>query len=102
MAFAPILAAHRKGTHKGVIEQLREAGAVRRDAARPLPTLPGWQRRRIQQLIDRGVIRKNASGAYYIDESALSDHRGRQRTVAFGVIMTFAGIVAALVLTAPQ
>jgi hypothetical protein len=85
---------------KTVIALLRERHAVQRTAAQPLPELSSWQRRRVDQLVDRGVLRVAEEGRYYVDEEALREWHARQRAIAFAVIVVSAGIGAAWLLAA--
>ena len=85
--------------YEPVIGRLREAGAVRRDRARPLTDLSANQRRQINRLVERGVVRRTPAGAFYLDRDALSDFRGRQRSVAFSIFVVVIGLVAGIVLT---
>jgi hypothetical protein len=72
---------------------------VRRDRARPLANLPAIQRRQVNRLVDRGVIRRTPAGSYYLDRDALSDLRGTQQRIAFSVFVVVAGVILAVVLT---
>ena len=57
MAFIPIAAGHVAAKHqKSVVDLLRERHAMRREAAQPLPNLSSWQRRRVEQLVDRALF----------------------------------------------
>jgi hypothetical protein len=101
MAFIPIAAKHTAAKHqKSVIDLLRERRAMRREAAQPLPDLSSWQRRRVEQLVDRGVVRLAARDRYYIDEDALQEWHSRQWAVAFSLAVIAAGVVAAFALIA--
>jgi hypothetical protein len=99
MAFIPIGANHRAKVQKNAIQRLREAGAVRRDQARPLPDLPSLERRQLNRLVDRGVIRRTPAGSYYLDRDALNDYAGRNRNLAFSIFVLVAGLIAGIVLT---
>jgi hypothetical protein len=99
MAFTPIGAGHRTGLQKNAIQRLREAGALRRDQAQPLTDLPAIQRRQLNRLMDRGVIRRTPVGSYYLDRDALNDYLGRNRKLAFSVFVVVAGLIAGIVLT---
>ena len=99
MTFVPSAARHHGTTQNTVIERLREAGAVRRDRARPLTDLPASHRRHVDRLVDRGVVRRTPAGTYYLDRDALSDLRARQRVMAFSVFVVVAGLIAGIVLT---
>jgi len=99
MAFIPIAAGHVAARNqKSVIDLLRERHAMRREAAQPLPNLSSWQRHRVEQLVDRGVVRLAARDRYYIDEGALEEWHSRQWAVAFSVAVIAAGVVAAFAL----
>jgi hypothetical protein len=96
MGFVPIAARHGTAKYqKSVIDLLRERRAMRRDAAQPLPNLSSWQRRRVEQLVDRGVVRLAARDRYYLDEDALQEWHSRQWAVAFSFAVIAAGVVAA-------
>jgi hypothetical protein len=99
MAFIPIAAGHIAAKHqKSVIDLLRERHAMRREAAQSLPNLSSWQRRRVEQLVDRGVVRLAARDRYYIDEDALEEWHSRQWAVAFSFAVIAGGVVAAFAL----
>ena len=96
MAFIPIAAGHVAATHqKTLIDLLRERHALRRASAQPLPQLSGWQRRRLEYFLERGVIRLAARERYYLDEDAVQEWRSRQWAAAFSVAVVAGGIVAA-------
>jgi hypothetical protein len=100
MAFIPIAARHVTTKHeKSVIDLLRERHAVRREAAQPLPELSSSQRRRIEQLVAREIVRLTAGNRYYLDEDALQESHARQRAIAFALAVISAGIGAAWLLT---
>jgi hypothetical protein len=101
MEFVPIAAGHVTAKHqKSVIDLLRERHAVSRGAAQPLPDLSSWQRRRVEHLVDRGVVRLAARDRYYIDVDALQEWHSRQWAVAFSFAVIAAGVVAAFALIA--
>ena len=92
--------ARRHGTFRQTaIDHLSETGAVRRDRAQPLTGLSASERRHVERLVERGVIRRTPAGSYYLDRDVLSDMRGRQRTMAFSLFVVVAGVVAGFVLT---
>ena len=83
-----------------VIARMRERGAVRPNTAQPLPDdLNRPQRHAADRLIRVGVLRQASPGAYFLDESALADYRGRQRAIALSIAIALAGLAAALLLT---
>ena len=99
MAFIPIAAGHVSARNqKTVIDVLRERGARGRETAQPLPDLSSWQRRRVDHLLERGVIRPAARDRYYLDEEALQELQSRQWALAFSVAVVVAGIGAAWLL----
>ncbi len=99
MGFVPVAAGHVAAKQqKSVIDLLRERHAMRREAAQPLPNLSSWQRRRVEQLVDRGVVRLAARDRYYIDEDALEEWHSRQWAVAFSFAVIAGGVVAAFAL----
>jgi hypothetical protein len=98
MAFVPY-ARHHGAASKHVLERLREAGAVRRDQARPLTDLPAIQRRQLNRLVDRGVVRRTAAGSYFLDRDALNDYVGRNRKLGFSIFVVVAGLIAGILLT---
>ena len=99
MGFVPIAAGHVTAKHqKSVIDLLRDRHAVSRGAAQPLPDLSSWQRRRVEHLVDRGVVRLAARDRYYIDKEALRDWRARQLAIAFSTAVVALGVGAALAL----
>ena len=71
---------------------------MRREAAQPLPNLSSWQRRRVEQFVDRGIVRLAARDRYYLDEDALEEWHSRQWAVAFSLAVIVAGLVAAFAL----
>ena len=99
MAFAPIVARHHGVAYNHVIHRIREAGAVRRDRACPLADLPAGQRRQLDRLVDRGVVRRTAAGSYYLDRDAWSEYGWQNRRLAFSIFVVAAGLVAGIVLT---
>lgn len=102
MAMVPIAAGHRTGkSQKSVVDLLRERHAMRREAAQPLPNLSTGQRRRVNQLVERGVVRVAAKDRYYIDEDTLREWHARQRAIAFVLSVVAAGIGAAWLLLTP-
>ncbi len=98
MAFIPI-AHHKSSTHVGVVDRLRKAGALQRKAAQPLPDLNRWERRRVDSLIARGVIRRATRATYYLDREALSDLHAVYGKVVFSVAVVVAGVLAGVILT---
>ena len=82
-----------------VINLLRARQALQRAAAQPLPDLSSWQRRRVDRLVERGVVRLAAKHRYYLDEDALQEWRSRQRAIGFAIFLVTAGVVAAVALT---
>jgi hypothetical protein len=99
MGFVPVAAGHSTAKHqKTVLDLLRERHAVKREAAQPLPNLSPWQRRRVDRLIDRGVVRLAAKDRYYIDENARRDWAARNRAIAFAIVVVAAGVGAAWLL----
>ena len=99
MTFVPNSARHHGTFRQTAIDRLNEAGAVRRDRAQPLIGLSASERRQVDRLVERGVIRRTPAGSYYLDRDGLSDMRGRQRTIAFSLFVVVAGVVAGFVLT---
>jgi hypothetical protein len=81
-----------------VIRQLREQQAVRHATAQPLTNLTPAQRRRVDRLIDLGIIRSAANDRYYLDEEALHEWNSRKRKVAFALSVIAAGAGAAWLL----
>ena len=99
MAFIPIAAGHVHGKReKTAIELLRERHALRRESAQALQNLSSSQRRSVERLVERGVVRLAARDRYYIDEDALQEHRGRQQAIAFSFFVIAAGVAAAFAL----
>jgi hypothetical protein len=98
MAFIPI-AHHKSATHVGVVDRLRKAGALHRNTAQPLPDLNRWERRRLDDLIARGVIRRAARATYYLDRDALGELRALQAKVVFSVAVVVVGVIAGVILT---
>lgn len=99
MAFIPIAAGHVSTKHqKTVIDVLRERHAMGRATAQPLPNLSSWQRRRVEHLLERGVIRLAARDRYYLDQDALQELQSRQWALAFSFAVVAAGIGAAWLL----
>jgi hypothetical protein len=78
-----------------VINLLRERRAVQHATAQPLPELSSWQRRHVDRLVERGVLRPGAKDRYYLDEDALQEWRSRQRAMAFAIFVIAAGVAAA-------
>jgi hypothetical protein len=72
---------------------------MRREARSRAGIPSSWQRRRVEQLVDRGVVRLAARDRYYIDEDALEEWHSRQWGVAFSFAVIAAGVVAAWTLT---
>ena len=96
MAFIPIAAGHgHRKREKTAIELLRDRHALRRESAQPLQGLSSSQRRSVERLVDRGVIRPAARDRFYIDQDALREYRGRQWALAFGFFVVAAGVAAA-------
>jgi proteasome lid subunit RPN8/RPN11 len=96
MGFVSVAAGHSRAKHqKTVLDLLRERHAVKRETAQPLPNLSSSQRRRVERLIDRGVVRVAAKDRYYIDEHALRDWVARNRAIAFAIVVVAAGVGAA-------
>ena len=103
MGFVPVAAAHSAAKNqKTVLDLLRERHAMKRESAQPLPNLSPWQRRRVDRLIDRGVVRLAAKDRYYIDQDALRESHARQRAFAFVLAVVAAGIGTAWLLLTPQ
>jgi hypothetical protein len=99
MAFIPIAAGHTHGKReKTALQLLRDRRALRRESAQPLTDLSRSQRRSVERLVERGVVRKAAGDRYYIDGDALSDYRGRQLAIGFGFLVIAAGVAAGLAL----
>ena len=99
MGFVPVAVGHSTAKHqKTVLDLLRERHAMKRETAQPLPNLSPWQRRRVDRLIDRGVVRLAAKDRYYIDENALRDCAARNRAIAFAMVVVAAGVGAAWLL----
>jgi hypothetical protein len=98
MRVVPLMVAHGASDEKSVIQRLRETGALQRDTARPLPDMPRRHRRHVERLKERGIIREAGPGAFYLDEEALHDLRGQQRTIALSVMIALAGLGIALLL----
>ena len=99
MGFVPVAAGRSAAKHqKTVLDLLRERHAVKRETAQPLPNLSPWQRRRVDRLIDRGVVRLAAKDRYYIDENALRDWAARNWAIAFAIVVVAAGVGAAWLL----
>jgi hypothetical protein len=96
------------GSHSGVsldhtlIKQLRDQQAVRRATAQPLANLSPAQRRRVDRLIERGIIRLATKDRYYVDEDALHEWNSRKRTIAFALSVIAAGVGMAWLLLTPQ
>jgi hypothetical protein len=96
MAFIPIAAGHGHGKReKTAIELLRERHAMRRESAQPLQGLSSSQRRGVERLVERGVIRAAAKDRYYIDEGVLREYRDRQLAIGFSFVVIAAGVAAA-------
>jgi len=96
MAFIPIAAGHVHGKRdKTAIELLRERHALRRESAQPLQGLSSSQRRSVERLVERGVIRPAARDRFYIDEDALREYHGRQLAIGFSFFVIAAGVAAA-------
>ena len=96
MAFIPIAAGHRAARQqKAITDLLRERHAVHRTAAQPLPELSSSQRRRVDKLVDRGIVRLAARDRYYLDEDALQEWHARQWAVAFSFLVIAAGVASA-------
>ena len=98
MAFIPI-AHHKSGAHVSVVDRLRKSGALQRNTAQPLPDLNRWERRRVDSLIARGVIRRATRATYYLDRDALSELHALQGKVVFSVAVVVAGVIAGVILT---
>jgi hypothetical protein len=95
MAMVHVALKHRSAKHqKTVIAMLRERHAVHRTSAQPLPDLSPGQRRRVDRLVDRGVVRVAAKGRYYLDEDAVRELYSRQRAIGFALSVVFAGVGA--------
>ena len=96
MGFVPVVAGHSTAKpQKQVLDLLRERHAVKRETAQPLPNLSPGQRRRVDRLLDRGVVRLAAKDRYYIDENALRDWVARNWAIAFAIVVVAAGVGAA-------
>ena len=99
MGFVPVVAGHSTAKpQKHVLDLLRERHAVKRETAQPLPNLSPGQRRRVDRLLDRGVVRLAAKDRYYIDENALRDWVARNWAIAFAIVVLAAGVGAAWLL----
>jgi hypothetical protein len=99
MGFVSVAAGVSTAKHqKTVLDLLRERHAVKRETAQPLPTLSSWQRRRVDRLVERGVVRVAEKDRYYIDQDALREWHARQRAIAFVLSVVAAGIGAAWLL----
>ncbi len=58
------------------------------------------QRRRVDKLVDRGIVRLAARDRYYLDEDALQEWHSRQWAVAFSFLVIAAGVATAWALIA--
>jgi hypothetical protein len=99
--FNPAIAVGTHSTPKyeqTLINRLRERQALQYATAQPLPELSSGQRRRVDRLIERGVLRLAGSDRYYLDEDALQEWRSRQRNIAFAISVVAAGIVSIVAL----
>src|SRR5688572_1075789 len=97
----PIIAAGQSAAkhQKSVIDLFRERHAVQRATAQALPSdLSSAQRRAVDRLVHRGIVRLAAKDLYYIDEDAVRDWRARQRAIAFAISVIAVGVAAALAL----
>jgi hypothetical protein len=90
--------ARHASAQKRITQRLREKGAVHRDTAQPLPEVSGIERKEMERLIGKDIIRQARPGLYYLDEAALRDHRGTALRVVWVLIVLVAGVAAALAL----
>jgi hypothetical protein len=103
MGFVGVAVGHSSAKHqKTVLDLLRERHAVKRETAQALPNLSPWQRRRVDRLVERGVVRLAAKDRYYIDENALRDCAARNRAIAFAMVVVAAGVGVAWLLLSSQ
>ena len=68
-----------------IARQLREAGATSPDRAASFEPERGIDRRRLDRLIERGVVHRT-SGGYWLDEPAWEALRSKQRTLVLLVL----------------
>jgi hypothetical protein len=100
MGFIPLAAGHHAAKRqKAVVDLLRERRALQRAAAQSLPDLSSSQRRRIDHLVDRDIVRVVAGNRYYLDEDALQEWHSRHWAMAFSFLVIAAGVAAAWLLT---
>ena len=79
-----------------VIMRLLRSGAVSADTAAPLEGLRWIQQRRLQRLVDAGVVHEPHSGHYYLDPPALADHLTARRQAASLMLLLVVALMAAL------
>lgn len=92
-----VLPAAAARAEREIVDHLRRAGATAPAAAVPLPELHRpLSRRRLQQLLDAGVV-VPADGGYWLDEALWGSYRSDRR-VAVGAFAFAAATLAAGIL----
>ena len=75
---------------------LRRRGAVTPETAQPLADLRAGDRRRLERLVARGVIREAAPGTYYYDRAGEHARMRRQLPIALGLVVVAAALALAI------
>jgi hypothetical protein len=91
-------ASRRSSAQKHITQRLRDAGAIHRDTAQPLPDVGASHKKEMERLIEKGVIRQARPGLYYLDEAAMRDQRATALRVAWVLAVLSAGLVAFMTL----
>ena len=75
------------------VHMLRRRGAISAETAQPLADLKGGDRRRLANLIRRGVVREVTPGQYYYDVAAERAQRQAMMPWLIGLVIVL-GLVA--------
>lgn len=71
-----------------LITRLMRADAVSAPTAQALEGLPWFQSRRLQRLLNKGVVVEAQPGIYYLNVPALADHQiARRRRAAIALVV---------------